>query len=236
MACQVDPEYFWWAREALTLHHKQYEEAGDLRSIFEVRAGLNFIESEYSDMIDSLAALPPGTITFRYLWAVLPPNCKVIGADSLDEPRVYCVRSHRPAQQMDGSIVLRLSTEHVDTNGEMFGLVNESLNIPEFSGSMAFIELPYAPLSLHPRRESLRQRALDRNRKQLTFHTKEPLLREYIGHALTVKQDRMAKFNVRLHCQRLGIGLLIQIRFIKGSSSTPLASANLSLTKPSYQS
>lgn len=147
-------------------------------------------------MNDSLASMLPSSINFRYLWAILPPNTILVGKDELDEYRAYSLRKHAMTTSVDGGVGLQVTTEHVDSNGIKFGLVDESQIIPEFSGRIDIEELPLSPLAMHPQRKTIRQQILERNEKQLLFHHNEAQLKEYTGHALTLKNRNLVKFNV----------------------------------------
>lgn len=174
----------------------RYKQIDNNDSLFDIDAVLDFITTRYSAMMASLDVILPHSITFPFLWAILPPDTLVVGTDDLGERRVYLVRSHEIMKKQDGSVGLVLAAEHVDSDGSTFGLASSSLVIPQFFGRQSIEDLPFIPLYLHPQKDAIRKEIILRNRKHLVYHQKEPQMKEYSGHALTMSNDKTSKYNV----------------------------------------
>ncbi|CAI6033039.1 unnamed protein product [Clonostachys chloroleuca] len=153
---EIRPEFLFWAKPELQMLAKHYSSVEDKVALFEMNAALKFIEEEYETMISILPSLLPHSITFEYLWALLPPDCLVVGIDSLDLTRIWRVRSHATVP-IDGRIFFVMQAEVLEWDGDDMGYKQESLKIPIFEGFRVLEELHYVPLKHHPRRDEEHQ-------------------------------------------------------------------------------
>jgi hypothetical protein len=119
-------------------------------------------------MISVLSSLIPHSITFDYLWALLPPNCLVVGKSSLDFDSIWCVREH-DVQKMEDGTSLVMQDECIVWDGVKVGNVIQGLRIPIFTGVKLIGDLPYIPLKYDFRRRAVMKRVLERSTKALKF-------------------------------------------------------------------
>lgn len=123
-----------WARPELEMLSDHYHSIGDDKAAFEIDAALSFVTTEFQELLDVIPTLLPHSITFEYLWAIIPPDCLVVGKDVLNFPCMWCVRSHS-AKRMEDGIFLVMNAEYLMWDGTKVGKVERSLRIPFFRGS-----------------------------------------------------------------------------------------------------
>jgi hypothetical protein len=165
---------------------------------------LNFINREFEDMISVLPSILPHSITFDYLWAILPPDCLVVGKGSLDFDSVWCVRSHSVERTTSG-IFLFMNGEYLMWDGDNVGQVQQQLAIPLFNGVKPIRELPYLPLIYHEKREAITAKVLRRSHKALEFWKPSFSHNEHHGTGLAQVFDNVKRYPVRStrDCARL---------------------------------
>ncbi|XXH03772.1 hypothetical protein Hte_010178 [Hypoxylon texense] len=190
---ELDPKFLYWARPELEILAEHYRGLGDDTATFEINSAFKFIESEYKDMISVLPSLVPHSITFQYLWALLPPDCLVVGKDSLDFDSIWSVRSHSVERMQDG-IFLVMNAENIVWDGVKAGNVLQTLRIPIFGGLKLIRDLPYVPLKYHPQQEAIVQQVLKRTSKALEFWKPGFCHREHQGTGLAEVYDRVEKY------------------------------------------
>ncbi|KAI6089961.1 P-loop containing nucleoside triphosphate hydrolase protein [Hypoxylon rubiginosum] len=190
---EVDPTFMYWARPELEILAEHYRSIKDDTAVFEMDSAFKFIESEYKDMISVLPSLVPHSITFQYLWALLPPDCLVVGKDSLDFDSIWSVRSHAVERMQDG-VFLVLNAEHIIWDGVKAGNVKQTLRIPIFGGLMLIRDLPYVPLKYHPQQEAIVQQVLKRSAKALRYWKPTFSHQEHQGTGLAEVYDRVEKY------------------------------------------
>lgn len=174
---------------------KHYSSVEDKVALFEMNAALKFIEEEYETMISILPSLLPHSITFEYLWALLPPDCLVVGIDSLDLTRIWRVRSHATVP-IDGRIFFVMQAEVLEWDGDDMGYKQESLKIPIFEGFRVLEELHYVPLKHHPRRDEVIEHIQQRNTQTLRFWKLGFQLQEHQGTGLATPREELELYPV----------------------------------------
>ena len=185
----------FWARPELDILAKHYQLVGDKIGIFEINAALKFIESEYKETISVLPSLVPHSITFEYLWTLLPSDCLVVGKNALDFDSIWNVRSHSVQQMQDGFFFV-MSAEYIVWDGVKAGNVRQTLRIPAFNGLKLIQDLSYIPLEYHPRREVVMQRVLKRSAKALEFWQPQFRHQEHHGTGLAEVYDKVEQYPV----------------------------------------
>lgn len=153
-------------------------------------------------MISVLPSLVPHSITFQYLWALLPPDCLVVGKDFLDFDSIWSVRSHSVERMQDGTFLV-MNAENIVWDGSKAGSVRQTLRIPIFGGLKLIRDLPYVPLKYHPQQEAIVQQVLKRTSKALEFWKPGFSHREHQGTGLAEVYDRVEKYPVRKNRTRL---------------------------------
>lgn len=193
-----DQRFFYWARVELQLLARHFRQLEDSQSLFEIEAGLQFIQTEWSQTQAALDSLLPTSISFKNLWAIFPPDCLVVGKDPLSGNRIWRSRS-AVEKRTDNGIIFVISAESIDWNGKNLGLVRSQLTIDDFSGTLAIGDLPYAPLRYHPRAKVVMQRILERSQKKLTYCSRGFQIRDHEGLGLTTRVDPQGRRVVGLH-------------------------------------
>lgn len=156
-------------------------------------------------MIPILPSLIPHSITFEYLWTLLPPDCLVVGKDALDSDSMWSVRSHNVEQTQEG-VMLIMKAENIVWDGTKVGNVKQTLQIPLFTGLKLIRDLPYVPLKFHPQREAVMQRVRGRSAKALKFWKPQFQHREHDGAALAEVYDKVEHYPVSF-CRRESVAL-----------------------------
>ena len=191
--------FLYWAKPELALLEQHYSRTNNTPALFEIKAGLQFINEEWSHASSILESMLPRAISFDYLWAVIPPDSLVIANDILGQIRVYRVRGHHLSRRQDGSRVLVLTSEHVDFNDKI-GLVKTTLDIGEYTGLMDMKALSVCPFRYHPDKDSIRQKVLNRTKRQLEFFSAGFKVQDHAGVGLVFSRQAGAdirKFHVR---------------------------------------
>ena len=167
----------------------------DQDMIFELEAGLQFIEEEYSRENVSLCDfLSKGVITYPLLWTLFPPNVLAIGKDEFKQTFAFFVREVSESEDEQGNSFLSLNCAYLDHDGEALKeLSGVAWKIDGFDGTRDITSLPYYPLDMHEDPEQLKQSLLKNARKAMNVHGRH--LVEYTGAALREGKDRLVKFN-----------------------------------------
>ena len=170
-------------------------EEPDQDLIFELEAGLKFIEEEFAKEEISLADfLPNGVITFQLLWMLFPPNILSIGQDEFRQQFSFHVQTCKEVEDQAGNVSLLLDCKNLDHNGRsLLERKSFGLKIESFIGARKISELPYFPLHFHPDPTGVMRGLLENGRKAMRFHGRH--LVEYKGHALREGKDMLVKFN-----------------------------------------
>ncbi|KAF1997704.1 P-loop containing nucleoside triphosphate hydrolase protein [Amniculicola lignicola CBS 123094] len=190
---ELAPKFLFWARPELEMLAEHYESIKDKKAIFEIKAGLKFIDSEFEEMISVLPSLIPHSITFEYLWALLPADCLVVGKNSLGLDTIWSIRSHS-VQKMEDGIFLVMNAEYIVWDGSKIGNVRHMLRIGLFSGVRPIEELPYIPLKFHPRREEVMQIVRERSAKTIKFWQPKFKHKEHHGTGLAEMYDKVEHY------------------------------------------
>lgn len=185
----------FWARPELEMLVEHYRSVKDRQSAFEIDAALSFITSEFEEMLSVLPTLLPHSITFEYLWAILPPDCLVVGKDYLNAHCMWCVRNHAVERTQDG-IFLIINAEYLMWDGSKVGKVGTTLHIPLFSGIKLISDLPYIPLKYHERRDEIISIVRERSSKALEFWTPDFRHMEHHGTGIAEVYDKVEPYPV----------------------------------------
>lgn len=181
-----DPHFLYWAKAELQLLAEHFEVNGDSSSLFEIQAGLQFIQTEWATTHLALQSLLPSSRTFDYLWTVFPPDCLIVGKDPLAGTSIWRTRSAQQQQTQNG-VIFSISAEYVDWDGKRLGIVRQKLTIDAFTGTLAIADLPYVPLRYHPHRSSVTQRVLERAQKKLGYCELGFQIKEHEGLGIMTK-------------------------------------------------
>jgi len=163
--------------------------------IFELEAGLQFIEEEYSRENVALADfLPKGLITYPLLWTLFPPNALAIGVDEFKQTFAFFVREVTDGEDEQGNAFLGLSSAYLDHDGHALKeRTTNKFSIYGFEGARDITSLQFYPLELHKEPEKTKQYLLKNAEAAKKVHGRH--LVEYTGHALREGKDRLVKFN-----------------------------------------
>lgn len=185
-----------WARPELEMLAEHYCNVKDRAASFEIDAALSFITSEFEEMEIILPSLIPHSISFEYLWAILPPDCLVVGKDPLNFDRIWCVRSHFVEESRD-DIFLTTNAESLMWDGSKVCKVETTLRIPLFSGNKLIGDLPYTPLNYYRKREEVIESVRERASKAPEFWIPEFRHMEHQGTGLAEMYDKVEPYPVR---------------------------------------
>jgi len=185
----------FWAEPELSILARHYETVGDENALFEIKAALKFVEQEYEKAISTLPSLVPHFITFEYFWALLPPDCLVVGKNMLDFDNIWRVRSHQVQQEDDG-VFLVMTAERILWDGTKVGNVQSVLRTPAFGGLKPIKDLPFIPIKYHPNREEIIERILHRSAKTLKFWQSGFKLQEHQGAGIAEVHDKVERYAV----------------------------------------
>ncbi|KAI0164351.1 P-loop containing nucleoside triphosphate hydrolase protein [Hypoxylon sp. FL1284] len=189
----VAPKFLYWARPELELLADHYRGINDENATFEMDAAFKFIEGEFKEMISVLPSLVPHSITFGYLWALLPPDCLVVGKDALDSDSIWSMRSHSIQKMQDG-VFFVMDAEYITWDGTRVGNVRQALRIPLFSGLKPIQDLAYIPLKYHPQKDSIKRQVLKRSAKALRFWKPQFSHQEHHGTGLAEVYEKIEKY------------------------------------------
>ena len=179
----------------MKLLSEHYASVNDKKALFEINSALRYVDSEFEDLLPVLSSMLPHSITFNYLWTILPPDCLVVGKNSLDLDSIWRVRSHS-VQNTQMGILLVMYAEYLTWDGEKVGSVKDTLQIPGFNGLKQIRELPYVPLKYHEDRDGIMQTVLERSRKVLKFWKPEFSHEEHHGTGLAQVYDQVERYPV----------------------------------------
>ncbi|KAF2118078.1 P-loop containing nucleoside triphosphate hydrolase protein [Lophiotrema nucula] len=190
---ELTPGFMFWARPELELLVEHYRSVQDRQSAFEIDAALKFIASEFEELLSVIPTLLPHSITFEYLWAILPPDCLVVGKDYLNFHCIWCVRNHSIEQTQDG-VFLTMNAEYLMWDGSKVGKVETALRIPLFAGVKLISDLSYIPLKYHQRRGEIIKSVRERSSSALEFWTPEFRHLEHHGTGIAEVYDKVEPY------------------------------------------
>ncbi|KAF2450414.1 P-loop containing nucleoside triphosphate hydrolase protein [Karstenula rhodostoma CBS 690.94] len=190
---ETTPKFMLWARHELEMLAEHYRSMEDGKSAFEIESALSFVAAEFEELLEVIPTLLPHSITFEYLWAILPPDCLVVGKDNLNFHCIWCVRSHSTQRMQDG-VFLVMDAEYLMWDGSRVGKVETSLRIPLFAGVKLISDLPYIPLKYHPEREEIIENVRERSKRALTFWTPGFRHLEHNGTGMAEVYDKVEPY------------------------------------------
>jgi hypothetical protein len=185
----------FWARPELEMLAEHYRSLKDWQSAFEMDAALKFIASEFGELISVLPSLLPHSITFEYLWAILPPDCLIVGQDYLIFDCIWCVRSHYVQNSQNGLFFV-MEVENLMWNGSRVGRLETTLQMALFPGVRLISDLPFVPLKYHQNREQIVQSVRERSSKVLQFWTPNFRHMEHHGTGIAEVYDKVVPYSV----------------------------------------
>lgn len=116
----IDKRIFFHSLDGLEklLAEAENSESPDAESIFELKAGIDFVHQEFESTFASLRTLLPNNqINFENLWTLYPPNTIIWSSDPLGHIRAYKVRASHDTCDDKGIPYLYLDTDYIDLNG-----------------------------------------------------------------------------------------------------------------------
>lgn len=168
----------------------------DLELLFELEAGLLYIQEDFASVTVSLQnLLPENKITFSTLWTLFQPGSLILARNSLEHMQAFNLRT---AQEIivGTTRYLQLTVDFVDWDGEQLGFSPpRKFLIAQFAGAKTIPSLAYYPLDCHPDADNLKQRLLTTATKTMKYHATQIV--EYKGLAMSHGEGRRSmKFNV----------------------------------------
>lgn len=155
------PFHYRWQRFGRILERQTVEDpvaAGYSQILYDLlRSELDYAMSEIKDMTDH------GVITYAKLWALFEPGEHVVAAR--DEQRQVFVVEGSEYDSRNKEPCLVVKARKIDWDGEKLGYVTKELKINRFTGTRSISELWVCPLALHPEREAIKARAIERGSK-----------------------------------------------------------------------
>jgi len=155
-------------------------ETPDKDIIFEITAGLDFINEQYKDTIADLETmLPVGEMSYDHLWTIFSPRTILYVEDSLRNPRLYILKeADYYENNISGEKFYFIRTISVDFDGSRLGLVTgQTFIIDPFQGAQKIVDLPIFPLDWHSESDRVRKEVLARGHARLRLHGRH--LQEY---------------------------------------------------------
>ncbi|KAK8241968.1 P-loop containing nucleoside triphosphate hydrolase protein [Phyllosticta capitalensis] len=184
-----DIRFMYWAKPELELLRKHYQSQEDAISLFEIEAGLTFIQTEWAHTHAAVESLLPSSIRFDYLWTIFTPDSLLVGKDALGSRTIWRVRSGNQLKTEKG-YAFAITTEHVEWNGERMDMVKRVVKIDQFFGTIALEDLPVMPLRYHPQALLIVEKILERSDKKMVFCEKGHQFRDHNGLCLTAGFSR----------------------------------------------
>ena len=106
-----------------------------------------------------------GEITYDLLWALIPPNTYLRAYHhGTEQEMVLYARQLSYNCTMEGNYVA-VQCDIVNNDGKMFGIAQESIEIGEYKGTRAILDLAGYPLEFHPTKDTLRAHAIQRGKE-----------------------------------------------------------------------
>lgn len=199
ISCQIDPQILFHSYDGLKkkLSEAELDSPVDREAVFELRAGILYIEEDFAETFSSLKTLlPKCQINFSTLWTLYPPNTIVWTTDELGHLRAYKVRECHNTTDEKGIPWLVLETDYIDSNGNDIGWVKgHILQILGFNGVKDLQDLQYLPLEFDIKEDKIRDLLIENGKVAIKKHGRHVV--EYEGRALRQGQKGWIKFNVR---------------------------------------
>lgn len=161
------PFHYRWHRFGSILERQRVEDpvaAGYSQILHDLlRSELDYAMSEIRDMTDN------GVITYAKLWAIFEPGQHVIKSTTIPggggQRRQILVVDSSEYKNNDSEPHLCVKARYIDWDGETLGYASKDLKINRFAGTRAVSELGVCPLALHPDREAITAKAVERGAK-----------------------------------------------------------------------
>jgi hypothetical protein len=186
---KVDVDVLYHSASKLAQRLEQEKAAQPVNStlVFELSVALDFIAEEFASTIADMASLlPERQITFKLLWAILPPGELLFYKDDLSEPRVMRLRESDIVEPMNAPKWRYFECEYFDYDGKIVGTtIHEEIKITDYPGSKKISDLPIYPLQYHPDARHIKELLIARGKKGLRLRDRQ--LKEYNGHGLKEK-------------------------------------------------
>jgi hypothetical protein len=174
---------------------KHYSRINEKTSLFEIQAALNFMKSEYGEMISILPSMLPHSINVEYLWALLPPGSLIMGKNALGIETIWNFCSHYVEKTTEG-IFFFMDAEQIVWDGVKVGNARQLLLIPIFECMKLIQELSYLPLKYHPQHGSIIQSVVERSSRVLQLWQPQFSHLEHRGTGLAEVDNEVQQYAV----------------------------------------
>ncbi|KAI8932051.1 hypothetical protein NX059_010940 [Plenodomus lindquistii] len=149
---------------------KEFLQASEISQQDEVQAAhfkllFDIVSAEVQPHIDEVKdLLANDVINFANLWAILEPDIDVYSLVD-GQHRLYRLGRTSYAKLPDGTQVLQLSCQFVDTNGVNFGYTPTILTIGEFADVVHVVDLTVVPAHIKPNIDTIRTQLTERGKR-----------------------------------------------------------------------
>lgn len=183
---KADPKLFFHSHAALGKALEKHIESGNAELIRDISVALEFVQDHFADTLSDLKSMHSyGEISFNVLWTMFPPNTLAYTRNLIaDEDRVVRVKNTEISYKPDGSRYLAIDCEYAAFDGSGFGIAQQELEIPDYSGSRPITTLAVYPLSFYADGEELRSKLIARGTKYIGLL--KPTYKDYFGTAMKV--------------------------------------------------
>ena len=125
----------------------------------------DLVQEEFRDVIDaSQDMMAKGVMTYEYLWTLFVPGSMFYTRQDGQDTALKLV-STRYGTNSHGQPVFWVSGKYVDWDGSRFGTSKLNISISQFTGTRKIASLTALPMDLHPDREELKTKLIERGGK-----------------------------------------------------------------------
>lgn len=159
-----------------------------------VQTLLGFISEHFADAIaegDNLR--DQGLTNYEHLWTILKPGCLIVST-VLSQQCAFTLQSYQYICGMSPG--LRLSTSHVDFDGDAFGTRPAYLKIPPFSGTAGISNLNAYPLDLIPSADAIKKTLISRGRKFEALAGQNLRTYQHVALDTYTDEEKTLRFNI----------------------------------------
>ena len=136
---------------------------------------------ELKDVIEKTQnMMAKSVVTYEHLWSIFQPD-DIVYARIDGQDRAFSYKWGKFKYDIYEGARYKIYLEYVDWSGRVFGLKDEDLEIPEFTGTRKISTLLAYPIKFHPRKDKLLAQFLERGEKFESFTDAKHVT--YEGHA-----------------------------------------------------
>ncbi|KIP06048.1 hypothetical protein PHLGIDRAFT_119307 [Phlebiopsis gigantea 11061_1 CR5-6] len=171
----VELKLFFHSRFGLRekLAEEEAHETPDEEKIEAIHAALQVIDEDFGRTILDLELMTKqGEITYDMLWALFPPNTYLRAYHHGTEQEMILYARQLSYNSTNEGNYAAIQCDIVSNDGKMFGIAQESIDIFEYKGTRAILDLAAYPLDYHPTKDTLRAHAIQRG-KQFAGYTRQ---------------------------------------------------------------